>query len=104
MKKALFTILGMLFVVIVFFGLPWLYESIFTNALVCAEGCSPAFRIFVFACGLLSLIFGGVIGYLYAKTSINTKQLAYITFIFLAFHTVVVWYSTGLGYGIHNSY
>ncbi|EPF77557.1 hypothetical protein GCM10025882_15690 [Acinetobacter gyllenbergii] len=104
MKKIIFPILSIILVIIIFFGLPLIYEFMIPHSSVCAEGCAPAFRKFVFSFGLISLIIAPILGYLLAKKTVNRKNIYSFLAFYLMIYLVIVWYSTGYGYGLNLSY
>ncbi|ENX34391.1 hypothetical protein F889_01673 [Acinetobacter colistiniresistens] len=104
MKKIIYPILSIILVIIIFFGLPLIYEFMIPHSSVCAEGCDPAFRKFVFSFGLISLIIAPILGYLLAKKTVNRKNIYSILAFYLMIYLVIVWYSTGYGYGLNLSY
>jgi len=103
-KKIIFPILSIILVIIIFFGLPLIYEFMIPHSSVCAEGCAPAFRKFVFSFGLISLIIAPILGYLLAKKTVNRKNIYSFLAFYLMIYLVIVWYSTGYGYGLNLSY
>ncbi|ENX61222.1 hypothetical protein F885_01622 [Acinetobacter higginsii] len=104
MKKIIYPILSIILVVIIFFGLPLTYEFMIPNSSVCSEGCDPTFRKFVFVFGLISLIIAPTLGYLLAKKTVNRKNIYSFLAFYLMIYLVIVWYSTGYGYGLNLSY
>lgn len=73
MKKIIYPILSIILVIIIFLGLPLIYKFMIPNSSVCAEGCDPKFRKFVFSFGLISLIIAPTLGYLLAKKLLIVK-------------------------------
>ncbi|ENU22765.1 hypothetical protein F993_02666 [Acinetobacter proteolyticus] len=104
MKKIIYPILSIILVIIIFLGLPLIYEFMIPNSSVCSEGCDPIFRKFVFVFGLISLIIAPTLGYLLAKKTVNRKNIYFFLTFYLMIYLVIVWYSTGYGYGLNLSY
>jgi len=103
MRKILYVILGVVLTILLIYTIPNLYLTIIDRN-TCAEGCSLAYINFSRWSLLVSVIIGGILGYLKSSNKLSHANLLTIIILLSIIWIAITWYGLDYGYGKNLSY
>lgn len=101
MKSLIYSVIGILLIVLGFFYIPEMYVY-FTDSHICAEECKISFRYFLFSFLFLSMVLTVYMAIRYAKGKMTYKVILLWAILWLIIFITLLWYGTG--YGINPNY